>query len=166
MVHFRASYDRLTRVLSPILVAVFVGSALLVWAVPTPPMIRYGATLLFLLIPLITYLYSPAGYSIGPEALYIHRVRGVVRVPMESIRSARRGGSGELRGVRTFGSGGLFGYFGRFYSSRLGHYRAYLTQRGNLVVIEAEHTYVLSPDRPEEFLRHLQEWAPALRQGG
>ena len=58
-----------------------------------------------------------------------------------------------LWGVRTFGVSGIFGYFGRFYTTHLGHHILYVTDRHKAVVIEADKTYVVSPDDPQQFVR-------------
>ena len=59
--------------------------------------------------------------------------------------------------VRTFGVGGLFGYFGRFRSPRFGPYQLYATRRAPSVQLRARGgTYVLSPDAPEAFLAEVQ----------
>jgi hypothetical protein len=50
--------------------------------------------------------------------------------------------------IRTFGVGGLFGYYGYYYSSSLGKLILYTTQRKNLILIEQKvgRKVLLSPD--------------------
>lgn len=163
MEFFRARYDRLSKGSTALVLVLLAGAALLVLWRPVPvAWVRYQLLLLFVLIPALTYSYSPLGYSVGPEGVRIHRLRGPVLVPLAAIRGARRAAPDELGGIRTFGSGGLFGFFGRFWSRRFGHYRAYVTHRHNLVVVEAERVYLLSPERPDDFLHRLREWLPQL----
>ncbi|MFQ5724431.1 MAG: PH domain-containing protein [Terriglobia bacterium] len=161
---FRAPYDGLATGITIAVLGLFLGGAGVVVSQPAlPPALRYGLAALFLLIPLVTYSYAPTGYRVGPEGVRIQRGWGSVLIPRERLRGGRRAEGLELWGIRTFGSGGLFGFFGWFYSRRFGHYRAYVTHRHKLVVVEAERVYLLSPDRPDEFLRQLSEWLPALR---
>lgn len=162
---FRARYDGLVLAITALATAVMAGVALLVWLLPVPrpvPSFQYGLSGLVLLILGVTYLYSPAGFSVGPDGLHIHRPLGARVLPLASIRAARRAAPGELCGLRTFGSGGLFGIFGWFYARRYGHYRAYVTSRRDLVLVQAERVYFLSPERPDDFLQRLHEWSPNL----
>ena len=55
------------------------------------------------------------------------------------------------------GSGGLFGYYGKFNNSKLKNYNLQAGNRVNLVMIKtADKTYVLSPDNRENFLKDVQ----------
>lgn len=162
---FRARYDGLALAITVLATAVMAGVALLVWLLPVPrpvPSFQYGLSGLVLLILGVTYLYSPTGFSVGPDGLRIHRLRSAIVIPLASIRSAQGASPRDLCGIRTFGSGGLFGTYGWFYARRYGHYRAYVTCRRDLVLVQAERVYFLSPERPEEFLRRLHEWCPNL----
>ena len=50
--------------------------------------------------------------------------------------------------IRTFGNGGLFGYYGKFYSSKLGNITLYATQSRNRVLIKTIHgtQIMITPD--------------------
>lgn len=166
MEFFRAPYDRLTVTITVLGTGVLIGAGLLVLLLPLPtPSFSRAVGVSVLGILFLTYLYSPRGYSLGPDGLRIHRPIGPHVVPRAAIRSARRAAPRELCGLRTFGSGGLFGFFGWFYARKFGHYRAYVTSRQNLVLVEAERVYLLSPERPDEFLRRLADWVPGLSTG-
>jgi hypothetical protein len=59
------------------------------------------------------------------------------------------------------GSGGLFGYYGLFSTSKLGRSTWYVTNKSNsVVVITAAKTVLLSPDDPDAFLATLATYAP------
>jgi hypothetical protein len=64
--------------------------------------------------------------------------------------------------LRTFGNGGLFGYYGWFYKK--GAFRLYATRRDRLVevVIDGKRV-VVSPDEPARFLDGLLASAPRTR---
>jgi hypothetical protein len=54
-----------------------------------------------------------------------------------------------MRGtIRTFGVGGLFGYFGKFHTPNIGHITFYATQRVNkvLIVTKQGKKIILTPD--------------------
>jgi hypothetical protein len=50
--------------------------------------------------------------------------------------------------IRTFGVGGLFGYFGKFHTPGIGHSTFYATQRKNkiLIVTSNDKKIVITPD--------------------
>ncbi len=160
MEYFRARYDALTLGITAFSLAILSGVAF--WGLVLVPIRFFGvvvaATSLVVLMP---YGFSPRGFSLSPDGLRIHRPFGTHVLPFDRIRAARRAQSGELCGLRTFGSGGMFGFFGWFWSRRLGHYRAYVTHRQDMVLVEAERPYLLSPERPDDFLRALSQWLPA-----
>jgi hypothetical protein len=100
---------------------------------------------------LSTYSYSPLGYSVLDGALVIHRPWKPVVIPLEEIRTVRLVAPEEVRiGLRAFGVGGLFGYYGLFFFPRLGGYvRFYLRNKQNPVLLDtARGKLLLSPDSP------------------
>lgn len=56
--------------------------------------------------------------------------------------------------IRTFGVGGLFGYWGMFSNSRIGRFRMFATRRDRTVLIETTEgkKIVITPDEPEVFV--------------
>jgi hypothetical protein len=111
----------------------------------------------------LSFALAPRGYAIEAGRLRVERPLRAVDVPLASIRAAGALPDGALRGsVRLAGSAGLFGYFGRFWSRRLGAYRLYATRRTGLVVVDtAAERFVLSPEPPERFLDVLCSRAPS-----
>ncbi|MFM7328528.1 MAG: PH domain-containing protein, partial [Bacteroidota bacterium] len=59
--------------------------------------------------------------------------------------------------IRLFGSGGLFGYFGKFRNSTFGTMNWYATRLGKFVVIilRSGEKFVVTPD-DESFAAHLR----------
>ena len=55
-----------------------------------------------------------------------------------------------LRAIRKMSIGGLFGYNGIYWSSELGNFTMYATNRNNRVIIRMKNdkVYVISPDDP------------------
>lgn len=107
--------------------------------------------------------FAPTGYTLGGDGLQVHRRAGAVVIPYRTIRAVdteRR----SLAAITTFGSRGLFGYFGRFWSPRLGNFRLYLTDRRAVVWLATDQGWVgLSPDRQEEFVARLRQRLPPER---
>jgi hypothetical protein len=64
-------------------------------------------------------------------------------------------------GFRLWGSGGLFGYYGLFWTSRLGKCTWYVTSRKRPVVVIAESkTTLFSPDDADGFLAAIRAEVP------
>jgi hypothetical protein len=102
-------------------------------------------------IVLVTWLYSPQGYSVRDGELVIHRPWKPVTIPLSEIRSVQLLSSEDVSpfsGIRVFGVGGLFGYYGTYFLPRLGGtVRLYLRNRENPILIETTGGRLLvSPD--------------------
>ncbi len=113
--------------------------------------------LLLVAIVVASYALSPRGYRVEANAVVIRRPVGSIRIPVDRIRRVERLESEAIKkAVRTLGNDGLFGLYGRFRNRTLGAFRMYVTDRSKLVLLEADHLYVLSPDRPEIFVETVQ----------
>jgi hypothetical protein len=100
--------------------------------------------------------FAPTGYALGGDGVQVHRRAGVLVIPYRAIRGCD-GERRSLSGLTLFGSRGIFGHFGRFWSPRLGNYRLYLANTRDVVWLATEWGWVaLSPDRPGEFLEGLR----------
>ncbi|MEN6537028.1 MAG: PH domain-containing protein [Bryobacteraceae bacterium] len=154
---FSASYDRTTKIMS---VAVCV--LLVVVSLASHNAI---ASSFSVLVVALGYAYSPRGYAISVRTIIVRRLIGNVRIPLESIREARRVTKDDLcRSIRVWGSGGMFGYYGLFRTSKLGMCWWYLTNRQDVVVVITESKRALfSPDNVDGFLSAIQAEAPAYK---
>lgn len=104
-------------------------------------------------IVLFTWLYSPQGYSVRDGELVIHRPWKPVTIPLTEIRSVQLLSPEDVSpfsGLRMFGVGGLFGYYGVFFLPRLGGYvRFYLRNKENPILLNTTGgRLLLSPDSP------------------
>jgi hypothetical protein len=149
---FAAPWDKLLKITT-----VFV-CALIFFVVGLPPykpdwILLVKAALPFLVL-LFSWLWAPRAYRIEGNEVIVLRNFGQSRIPLPGLKSARMLDKTELRGtIRTFGVGGLFGYFGKFYSTKLGSQTWYVTDRSRVVLLDtARGKYLLSPDNPETFL--------------
>jgi hypothetical protein len=61
--------------------------------------------------------------------------------------------------IRTFGVGGLFGYFGKFWSNEFGNMTWYATRRDKAIMIITKENkkIVLTPDEVEKFINEFTE---------
>jgi hypothetical protein len=157
---FQASYDVTTKIVSGALLAIAVAAGIITGSA------LIAAGILALLG--LTFLWSPLGYEVEPGALIVRRPIGPVRIPLGGLREARMAQTDDLSGcLRLFGSGGLFGYFGIFSTTKLGKSTWYCTNRKNLVVLVTENkTIVLSPDNPTSLLEAVGSGSGAVGGAG
>jgi hypothetical protein len=143
---FSASYDTTTKVISAVVLVVF-----LVIIVATHSVV---AGCLTAAIVVGAYAWSPRGYAVSDGSIEVKRLIGRARIPLDGLREARAATKDDFRGcLRLFGNGGLFGYYGLFRTSKLGKSTWYVTNRGKaVVVVTGEKTVLFSPDNVEGFI--------------
>jgi Bacterial PH domain len=96
---------------------------------------------------------SPAGYAVGAGDLAVLR-RGTrpLLFPLRSLLAARP--TAMPRSLRLLGSGGMFGWWGRFTNRDWGRFKAYATDRRRGVLLEwPGFKLFVSPEDPEAFCR-------------
>jgi hypothetical protein len=56
--------------------------------------------------------------------------------------------------IRTFGVGGLFGYYGKFANTKLGSMTWYATRKDRAILVRTidNKKIILTPDEPEKFV--------------
>jgi hypothetical protein len=110
------------------------------------------------ILVLICYAFSVKYYEVTDDALIIHKPFGETIIARSSIKSAEEIDRKALRfAIRTFGIGGIFGFYGEFYTSKLGTMTWYRTRLDRPVLITTvKKKIVLSPDDPEKFIAALQ----------
>jgi len=156
---YNASFDITTKVLSVIIVgAILVIEASFILnivrsvsgGVPLSTFSGKIALLIFLLsIVVFVFLFSIKNYAISGNTLIIQRWINKVEIPFTEIKEARILGENEMGMVfRTFGVGGLFGYFGKFSSSKLGSITYYATQNKNkiFIALKSGKKILITPD--------------------
>lgn len=120
---------------------------------------KYAAiSLIFIFV--IVYLLRPNNYSVSSEKLLIHRVLYNVEIQRNNIQSVQEIDESQIKNsTRTFGVGGFFGNFGKFWNSKLGSMTWYVTRRNNFVLVETkdQKKIILTPDKPEEFVASFND---------
>lgn len=114
-------------------------------------LVHSGIILFIIVILLGSFLLSPRGYELRDKQLIIKKPLGSKSIPLAEITEVKRIKKGEMAGtIRTFGVGGLFGYFGKFYNATFGHMTYYVTQRKNMILLKKKNgkNIVISPDDP------------------
>lgn len=103
--------------------------------------------------------YSPLSLSIDSDKVTLKKLIGQIVIPLEEIRTVKKINKNAISGsIRTFGSGGVFGYLGRFKNRNLGKYSMYITERKNLILIKTENRqYVFNCSEPDAFIKIYHE---------
>jgi hypothetical protein len=151
---FPVSYDRTTKIISVFVCALLLGIVLITG--------NAVAGCISLLVVVFAYGYSPRGYTIASRSIAVKRLFTTAHVSLEGAREARLATADDMRGAfRLWGSGGLFGYYGLFWTSRLGKCTWYVTSRKRPVVVIAESkTTLFSPDDADGFLAAIRAEVP------
>jgi hypothetical protein len=160
MKHYKAPWSTSLVVLSTLGTLVCVGVALTLIVCGGGPMA--WVALLPLAILFGSALFTIRGYSVGRDAILIHRLFWTTRLSLAGLESAAPEPDVMGWGFRTFGNGGLFSFTGFFCSSALGSYRAFVTDPHRTVVLHfPARIVVVSPSSPAEFAHDLSVTTPA-----
>jgi hypothetical protein len=105
--------------------------------------------LFFILFVVGCYLFAPQEYIINPDELIIYRPFKDFIIKLKDIKEIRIIDDSDLgSAVRTFGVGGMFGYYGKYYTSNFGPVIFYATQKRNKVLIQTYDgtLFIITPD--------------------
>lgn len=116
-----------------------------------------------ILLPLITlylpWIFRPQYYYLDKDVITVVRFVKNINLPYDDIVSIEKLDSKVLKGmIRLIGSGGLFGYYGLFYSGKLGKIHSYITNRDRLLLITMKNgsKHLFSPSE-EGMPEHIHE---------
>jgi sugar phosphate permease len=103
-------------------------------------------------------LECPFKVSVEKGNISIHRMIGNIIIPVQTIEEIRLCNYFDTEAsVRTFGSGGAFGYLGKFRNTQLGDYQMYITDSSKKILVKTkDETFVFSCDKPEELIRAVE----------
>ena len=154
---FKATLDKLTQILTALVVVVFVALIFFLSNVSQIPI--YGRVSLYIGVAILfgAYLFYPKYYQVDENSVTVKSPlfsRSISRTKIIEVKELPKE---ELQGsIRAFGSGGYFGYFGLFYNSQLKWMTWFGTQRKNYVLVRTEKwRYIFTPDNPQEFVSAL-----------
>lgn len=111
-----------------------------------------------LLIPGISYALSPKQYVFDGARISIVKIIGkAITIPIQNIKGYTvLENLAKTKMTRTFGNGGLFGYYGMFATAEYGPINCQLTSMKQVVILNTENgLYALSPQNVQEFVRVL-----------
>lgn len=97
-------------------------------------------SIILTLLNLFLFISYPLSIVKEPEHIIINRIKGKVIFNIEDYK-IQRVDKRILKGaIRTFASGGLFGYQGCFYSNKLGHFKMIAVNLKQLYLLENKTT--------------------------
>ncbi|UCD51343.1 MAG: hypothetical protein JSW27_01665 [Phycisphaerales bacterium] len=141
---FSASWSAMTWLvtLAVVVVVVVATGAVLTKAERVSPedeSARLRLTAVALILPMILMicvLFAPLGYTIDDVGIVINRLGPNICILYSEVAEIRLINRRDLGfGVRLCASGGFFGFYGRFWSTRMGRFQAYVTDTKHLVLI-------------------------------
>jgi hypothetical protein len=157
---FKTSLDKLAKVVTAVITIIF--TAIIVLQLIFIQDLGYTSSIFTITTLLISYLiafiYRPISYNILDHMLVIHRPLMDIKIELKELKSVEILDSEELKGTtRTFGVGGLWGYWGSFSNSRIGTMKWYATRMSKAVLVTTinNNKIVLTPDDTELFVKKL-----------
>lgn len=158
---YEASWDKSVKIITIGVTALFIGLGLMD-LFPFSHTFEWKKSAIITTILIVTYggayIFRPLGYVLTGDQVIIRRPWRSVIVERKSIETVQIISKEQLKfTIRTFGVGGLFGYYGKFYNSVFGKMTWYLTRRDHLVLIRTTNkkTILLSPDEVDSFAKEL-----------
>ena len=98
------------------------------------------------------YILRPLGYTVDGNRITVKRPFKNYVLDIRKVKKVIFANTDSMKWtLRTFGNGGLFGYFGKFRNKTFGNMTWYATRRSNYVIIETtdNRRIVLTPDDPK-----------------
>lgn len=157
---YSASLDKLAKIITITVSLLFASAIILCVSLyfTDRDITLFIAPVLLSLIYLLVLIFKPAGYRISDRTVFINRIVGEKKIVFSSIEHVSIIGKEEVKGtIRTFGVGGLFGYFGKFSNSKFGSMTWYVTRMDSLILITTidKRNVLISPDDPELFMQNF-----------
>jgi len=149
-----APLEPAARVLTVVAAVVAVGGPVLLAITRSGGLtVLLGAPTLFVVLIALPLAFSPSGYAVGAgELAVLRRAARPLLFPLGSLAAARP--TAMPRSTRLPGSGGLFGWWGRFANPGWGRFKAYATDRRRGVLLEwPGFKLFVSPEDPEALCR-------------
>jgi len=112
-------------------------------------------TVALLVVYFIAFALRPIEYSLTDKQLIIHRLFKDVKIDREQIRDVALLDKEKISwAIRNFGSGGLFGYFGKFSNKKLGGMTWFATRKDKTILVRTKNLQkiILTPDEPERLV--------------
>lgn len=103
----------------------------------------------------IALAFRPIYYKITNDKLIVHRIFSDVKIDRQNIKSISIIDKDKISwSLRTFGMGGLFGFFGNFANIKMGRMTWYATRKDRTVLVLTNDSkkIILTPDDPAKLV--------------
>lgn len=152
---FSASWDSLVKGMTTVVFVLLISLTVLFSCISNNMFLMGTLTILYGSILFFPYLWSPRGYGISDRGIVVKRLIGDLTIHI--CREPKRW-HWTWWGLRLFGSGDLYGYFGLFTLKGIGRVWMHATNRNNLVLVKDVRgtKYLLSPDDPDKFIQQTR----------
>jgi Bacterial PH domain len=153
-----ARLDRFTRMTTGLFVGIVLIVALVTGSGPRDLLTLLAVMLASAVGVCIVWGFAPTAYELDEGQLRIRRnIFGTVAFQIQGPADRPDPSNFGFGGLRVFGSGGAFGWYGRFWRPGLGFYRAYVTDRSTLVSVPTNRGLViLSPAEVDAFVSQVR----------
>lgn len=163
---FTASFDTTAKTVTTVVCVFFF--ALCVWNVMSIKRakgdkmnvaVRVAISLLLVFAVWMAFRYSTEGYGTYGKTLVIKTHDKDIAFTYMQIMDVRRVSEDEMKGLsRSFGFGGLFGYYGHYHNATIGDMTFYATQQKNWVLIHTSDNkaLILTPDDPDKLVSEVK----------
>jgi len=111
-----------------------------------------------LLIYFLAFAFRPINYVVTKEEIIVRRPILNVHIKRTDVRSAELIERNKITGsIRTFGVGGMFGYYGNFVNFSVGRMTWYATRKDKTVLVKTKDNkkIIFTPDDPDKFVSEL-----------
>ncbi len=155
---YKASLDKLAKGVTVLvgLLFAFIVIAPFFFMQEQNKLISILSSVTFLIIFALVFALRPIHYVLEGGQVIVHRPFKDVVIQKGNIASVELADDKRMRGtIRTFGVGGLFGYFGKFSNSEFGNMTWYATRRDQFIILTTTESkkIILTPDEPDAFLK-------------
>lgn len=160
-IYFPCTWSMGVTVITAITVIILVASTYFIWTDDFPSSmlwLKYTLIVVFIATIIGGLGYMPIRLTIGNDKIILHRLFGAINIPIKDIIEIKAIENSETAfSIRTFGSGGLFGYLGKFKNKKLGYYTMYATDINELILIRTDRkTYVFSCRNRDKFIESVE----------
>jgi hypothetical protein len=151
---FQAPWDGLVKGVTLIVSILLISISLMLSFIINNIFFKIDIIILYLSILIIPYLWAPKGYRIKDNVVTVNRLIGDLKI---LVTEEPKQWNWTWWGLRLFGSGGLYGYYGLFTFRKTGRVYMHATNRHNLILIKDNKgkRYLLSPDDPIRFIQTI-----------
>jgi hypothetical protein len=100
----------------------------------------------------------PVKIKLEDGKIFVDQVKSGLSIPYNEIIEIRNYSKHDSQNTtRVFGSGGLFGYIGKFDNPQIGNIQMYVTDSSNRILIRTKtQNYVVSCKTPDLFIRQVK----------